>query len=60
MISNATLDRLLHHSHVLNICGGGYRLRDKRQAGLLTSHQLLNASSEETQDVESRAIVGQI
>ena len=37
----AILDRLLHHSHVLNIRGESYRLRDKRQAALLTSHQLL-------------------
>ena len=35
--ATAILDRLLHHSHVPNICGESYRLRDKRQAGLLTS-----------------------
>ena len=27
------LDRLLHHSHVINIRGESYRLREKRQAG---------------------------
>ncbi len=33
----AVLDRLLHHSHILNIKSDSYRLREKRQAGLLPS-----------------------
>ena len=48
VIASAILDRLLHHSHVLNICGESYRLREKRQAGLFQSQQLLNSTSEET------------
>ena len=36
VITTTTLDRLPHHSHVLNICGESYRLKDKRQSGLLT------------------------
>ena len=28
------LDRLLHHSHTLNIKGESYRLKDKRKAGV--------------------------
>ncbi len=59
MIATAILDRLLHHSHVLNIRGESYRLKDKRQAGLLTSHQLFNPSSEETQNTKSQPGVGQ-
>ena len=47
VIATEILDRLLHHSHVLNIRGESYRLKDKRQAGLLTSPQLLNPRSEE-------------
>ena len=47
VIATAILDRLLHHSHVINIRGESYRLKDKRQAGLLTSPQLLNPQSEE-------------
>lgn len=31
------LDRLLHHSHVINIRGESYRLREKRRSGLLRS-----------------------
>ncbi len=50
VIASAVLDRLLHHSHVLNIRGESYRLREKRQAGLFPSHQQLNAPPEEAGD----------
>ena len=46
VIASAILDRLLHHSHVLNIRGESYRLREKRQAGLFSSHQLLDGATE--------------
>ena len=36
VIASAVLDRLLHHSHVLNIRGESYRLRENRQAGLFS------------------------
>ena len=48
VIATAILDRLLHHSHVINICGESYRLKDKRQSSLLTSHRLLTSTAEET------------
>jgi DNA replication protein DnaC len=35
VLASAILDRLLHHSTTLNIRGESYRLREKRQAGLL-------------------------
>ena len=38
VIASAVLDRLLHHSHVLNIRSKSFRLREKRQAGLLPRH----------------------
>ena len=47
VIATAILDRLLHHSHVINIRGESYRLKDKRQAGLLTSQHLLGVTSEQ-------------
>ncbi len=50
VIATAILDRLLHHSHVLNIRGESYRLKDKRQSGLLTSQHLLGAGSNNTKD----------
>ena len=59
VIATAILDRLLHHSHVLNIRGESYRLKDKRQAGLLTSHQLLNPSREEPNNTKSQVGMGQ-
>src|SRR5690606_32633508 len=36
VIAGAILDRLLHHSHVINIRGESYRLKEERQAGLFT------------------------
>ena len=33
VIATAVLDRLLHHSHVINIRGESYRLREKKRAG---------------------------
>ena len=41
VIASAILDRLLHHSHVLNIRGESYRIKDMRQAGLFPSQQHL-------------------
>jgi DNA replication protein DnaC len=35
IIATAILDRLLHHSPVLNMKGESYRLQEKQQAGLL-------------------------
>ena len=35
IVASAILDRLLHHSHVINIKGDSYRLREKQKAGLL-------------------------
>ena len=35
VLATAVLDRLLHHSHTINIKGDSYRLKDKRKAGLL-------------------------
>ena len=46
VIASAILDRLLHHSHVLNIRGESYRLREKRQTGLFPSQQLLSPPTE--------------
>ena len=50
VIASAVLDRLLHHSHVLNIRGESYRLREKRQAGLFPSQQHLTVSPEQAGD----------
>jgi len=37
VITTAILDRLLHHSHVINILGDSYRLKEKKEEGLVDS-----------------------
>lgn len=44
-LTAALLDRLLHHSHVLQIKGESYRLKDKRKAGIIRSRQTDQAES---------------
>ena len=34
VVATAILDRLLHHSRILNIRGESYRLREEKRAGL--------------------------
>jgi len=34
VVTTAILDRLLHHSHIINIQGNSYRLKEKKEAGL--------------------------
>jgi DNA replication protein DnaC len=45
VIATAILDRLLHHSTILNIKGDSYRLKEKRKAGLLTRSETLTTPS---------------
>ena len=45
MIASAILDRLLHHSHTINIKGESYRLKDKRKAGVWTQSPAEPANS---------------
>ncbi|AOK28618.1 transposase [Burkholderia singularis] len=50
-LTAALLDRLLHHSHVLQIKGESYRLKDKRKAGVIRSR----ASESAEQQLEMHA-----
>lgn len=36
VIAGAILDRLLHHSYIVNIKGESYRLREKKRAGVFS------------------------
>ena len=45
VIATAILDRLLHHSTILNIKGESYRLKEKRKAGLLTRSEPYTAAA---------------
>lgn len=46
VIATAILDRLLHHSTIINIKGESYRLKEKRKAGLLTRSEPYTAEAE--------------
>ena len=62
IIATAILDRLLYHCHVLNIRGESYRLREKKQAGLLgvsLAPTLAPGSTEEDASSSTRPGVGQ-
>jgi hypothetical protein len=37
VLATAVLDRLLHHSHIVNIRGNSYRLREKRKTGIYST-----------------------
>ena len=37
IVTTAILDRVLHHSHIINIQGDSYRLKEKKQTGVLHS-----------------------
>ena len=50
-LTAALLDRLLHHSHVLQLKGESYRLKDKRKAGVIRSR----ASETAEQQLEMHA-----
>jgi len=41
-LTSAMLDRILHHSHVIQIKGDSYRLKDKRKAGVIKPVKINN------------------
>jgi hypothetical protein len=52
VLATAILDRLLHHSTIVNIKGESYRLKEKRKAGLLTRSEAYTAAPEAAIEVE--------
>lgn len=44
VLATALLDRLLHHSSIINIRGQSYRLKEKRQAGLFQGSDAIKES----------------
>lgn len=50
VMAAAILDRLMHHSHILNTGGERYPLRGKRQAEPFSSHHLLGLATENGND----------
>lgn len=49
VLATAILDRLLHHSHVVNIRGESYQLREKKRAGLFGLSQAAMQGSAATE-----------
>ncbi len=45
VLATALLDRLLHHSTIINIRGQSYRLKEKRQAGVFQPPPALEATA---------------
>ena len=42
VVTTAILDRVLHHSHIINIQGDSYRLKEKKEAGLFSQENIKN------------------
>lgn len=47
VLATALLDRLLHHSTLINIRGQSYRLKEKRQSGVFQPPPALEATAAE-------------
>jgi DNA replication protein DnaC len=52
VIATAILDRLPHHSTILNVKGESYRLKEKRKARLLTRSEPYTVATEEAATAE--------
>jgi DNA replication protein DnaC len=48
IVTAAILDRVLHHSHIINIQGDSYRLKEKKEQGLFSQENIKN-----TEDLDS-------
>lgn len=42
IVTAAILDRVLHHSHIINIQGDSYRLKEKKELGLFSQENIKN------------------
>ncbi|MBC7083757.1 MAG: ATP-binding protein [Firmicutes bacterium] len=60
VIATAILDRLLHHSVVVNIRGESYRLREKKRAGLLAPYSPALACEGQPQQNEGESGIGRM
>jgi len=57
IIATAILDRLLHHSTIINVKGESYRLKEKRKAGLLARAEAIVGSVDTDHDQNVSATV---
>ena len=47
IVTTAILDRVLHHSHIINIQGDSYRLKEQKEAGKLDQDLFKNKEKSE-------------
>ena len=57
IVTTAILDRVLHHSHVINIQGESYRLKEKKDQGILNSDIYKFGAKTSTKMVEKTEVV---
>ena len=57
IVTTAILDRVLYHSHVINIQGESYRLKEKKDQGILNSDIYKFGAKSSTKMVEKTEVV---
>ena len=57
IVTTAILDRILHHSHVINIQGESYRLKEKKESGIINSDIYKFGAKSLTKMVEKQEVV---
>ena len=57
VVTTAILDRILHHSHVINIQGESYRLKEKKESGIINSDIYKFGAKSSNKTVEKQEVV---
>ena len=57
IVTTAILDRILHHSHVINIQGESYRLKEKKESGIINSDIYKFGAKSSNKIVEKQEVV---
>ena len=57
IVTTAILDRVLHHSYVINIQGESYRLKEKKEQGILNSDIYMFGAKSSIKMVEKTEVV---
>lgn len=57
IVTTAILDRILHHSHIINIQGESYRLKEKKESGIINSDIYKFGIKSSSKMVEKREVV---
>lgn len=57
IVTTAILDRVLHHSHIINIQGDSYRLKEKKDQGIINSDIYKFGAKSSNKSVEKIEVV---